>query len=97
MSIAKLHIIRCSSYDIVSEAVAESYTRVTMKAYAERRRKTKNAKLPVSSLTMSTSLKQPDFADGVRYWDNVEATNNGVLGGFGDGVRPFFSSAQPNC
>jgi AdoMet dependent proline di-methyltransferase len=51
---------------------------------------------------MSAKLRQPDFGDGIRYWDNVEATNNGVLGGFGDGVRLVFNCsggayAQKSC
>lgn len=39
---------------------------------------------------VGSALRQPDgpdFAKGVKYWDGVEASVDGVLGGFGDGVR----------
>lgn len=28
----------------------------------------------------------PDFAKGVKYWDEIDATVDGMLGGFGTGV-----------
>lgn len=28
----------------------------------------------------------PDFAKGVQYWDEIDATVDGMLGGFGTGV-----------
>lgn len=28
----------------------------------------------------------PDYAKGVKYWEDIEATVDGVLGGFGTGV-----------
>lgn len=31
----------------------------------------------------------PDFAKGVQYWDGIEASVDGVLGGFGHGVSSF--------
>jgi hypothetical protein len=34
---------------------------------------------------MTTVL--PDFKKGIDYWTAVDATVDGVLGGFGEGVR----------
>lgn len=46
---------------------------------------------PISRLQLAQSLRQldmatqqtPDFASGVAYWANTDASVNGVLGGFG--------------
>lgn len=32
----------------------------------------------------------PDYEKGLEYWDNVEASVDGVLGGFGTGVSHIF-------
>lgn len=33
-----------------------------------------------------TTKAEPDFAKGVEYWNNIDASVDGVLGGFGEGV-----------
>lgn len=35
---------------------------------------------------MTSAPEQPDFQSGVDYWDSVDASVDGVLGGFGNGV-----------
>lgn len=31
----------------------------------------------------------PDYDKGVKYWEGVESSMDGVLGGFGEGVSSF--------
>lgn len=33
-----------------------------------------------------TTKPAPDYAKGVEYWNNIDASVDGVLGGFGEGV-----------
>lgn len=35
----------------------------------------------------------PNYDKGIQYWDQVDASVDGVLGGFGNGVR----AVQPLC
>lgn len=34
----------------------------------------------------------PDVVDGIEYWTTQPASNDGVLGGYGSGVKEFLSS-----
>lgn len=36
--------------------------------------------------------EEPDYAAGVKYWEGVEGSVDGVLGGYGTGVRPVCAS-----
>jgi protein N-terminal methyltransferase len=33
-----------------------------------------------------STIPAPDYEKGVEYWNNIEASVDGVLGGFGEGV-----------
>lgn len=35
---------------------------------------------------MTEPIAEPDYAAGIEYWNSVDASVDGVLGGFGDGV-----------
>lgn len=44
---------------------------------------------------MTEQIPEPNFDAGIQYWNSVDASVDGVLGGFGDGVseasREFLS------
>ena len=54
-----------------------------------------NAKRQKSNVGSALRKKQetsPDYEKGIQYWDGIEASVDGVLGGFGNGVRsPFLA------
>lgn len=47
----------------------------------------------VGSALKKPTAPAPDYDKGVEYWNNIEASVDGVLGGFGEGVGPL--SALP--
>lgn len=55
----------------------------------------KRARPTVGSALKKTTKPAPDYAKGVEYWNNIDASVDGVLGGFGEGVR-FLSFPCPH-
>lgn len=46
---------------------------------------------------VGSALKKPqgpDYEQGIKYWDKVDASVDGVLGGFGEGVSFFFQPSR---
>ena len=47
----------------------------------------KRSRPTVGSALKKKEAPAPDYEKGVEYWNNIEASVDGVLGGFGEGVR----------
>ena len=48
----------------------------------------KRSRPTVGSALKKKEAPAPDYEKGVEYWNGIEASVDGVLGGFGEGVRP---------
>ena len=49
----------------------------------------------MGSALKKPAKQEPDYDKGVEYWNNIDASVDGVLGGFGEGVsRVWFMAVR---